>query len=66
MSQIKTTSSNTCEEASPFSLNKYLPCGNKAVVVVYSERDNREYAMCAKCAFHNINSRGMKEVRKIN
>ncbi len=47
-----------CEEASPLSYQFYIPCNAPAVSRVFSSQDNREYRMCAACAFYNVN-RGM-------
>lgn len=51
-----------CQEASIFSTVKYIPCGKPATAIVYSERDERGYYMCAGCASHNIANRGGKLV----
>ncbi len=48
----------TCQEASILSYSRYLPCGEKAVAIIYHERDKRGYFMCAGCASHNVRNRG--------
>ena len=51
-----------CEEASPLSREKYIPCNAPAVAIIYHDRDRREYRMCAPCADHNVRNRGGKMV----
>jgi hypothetical protein len=48
----------TCQEASPFSVNMYIPCMAPAVAVVWHERDAKAYTMCLGCADHNVRNRG--------
>jgi hypothetical protein len=52
----------TCQEASVFSRNTYIPCGLKANSIVYHARDGRGYYMCHACASHNVANRGGKYV----
>lgn len=59
---IKIPDDATCQEASIFSYNSYIPCGKKAVAIVYHERDGRGYYMCEGCTSHNIKNRGGKLV----
>ena len=47
-----------CEEASPLSFSKYIPCGEPAKHIVYSNRDNRSYYMCESCSDNNLSNRG--------
>lgn len=49
---------DTCEEASPFSGNFYIPCGRPASAVVHHKRDQKAYRMCDGCADHNVTNRG--------
>lgn len=51
-----------CQEASTLSNHFYIPCGKKAVAIIYHERDRRGYLMCAGCADHNVHNRGGKWV----
>lgn len=46
-----------CQEASILSHENYIPCGQKAVAIIYHERDRRGYYMCAGCASHNVRNR---------
>lgn len=55
-----------CEEASPFSIKKYIPCGEKATKFVLSERGEKVYPMCAGCADHNIRHRDAKDVGEVS
>lgn len=48
----------TCEEASIYSTNAYIACGNKSTKAVYHKRDDATYRMCDMCAYHNIHNRG--------
>ena len=50
----------TCEEASIYSRETYIPCGVPATTVVYHDRDKRSYNMCTCCAEHNLRNRGGK------
>lgn len=52
----------TCQEASPFFGNMYMPCGSKATAIVYHSKDGRGYYMCMGCADHNVRNRGGKYV----
>ncbi len=47
----------TCEEASIFSREKYIPCGKPAMALV-KNRDPKPYFMCEGCADHNVRNRG--------
>ena len=47
----------TCEEASIFSRERYIPCGQPAVALV-KNRDPKPYFMCEGCADHNVRNRG--------
>jgi hypothetical protein len=49
-----------CEEASPASRDRYVPCNQPATAVVFSEVDQRDYRMCPACADHATKNRGMK------
>lgn len=51
-----------CEEASMFSSERYIPCGQVATHLVYHKRDKRIYAMCMACADHNVRNREGKYV----
>lgn len=53
--------SGCCEEASPRSVNFYIPCNAPADKVVFVPDDNSEYRMCAACADHNIKNRGAED-----
>lgn len=55
-------SPNGCEEASQASVQSYIPCNQPAVALIWSERDQRTYRMCAACADHNVRNRGMTHV----
>lgn len=46
-----------CQEASPLSVNSYIPCAKPAVAIIYHRRDGRGYYMCDGCADHNIRNR---------
>ncbi len=48
----------TCQEAHPFSRERYIPCGEPATAIVYHDRDRRSYYMCPACTFHNVRNRG--------
>jgi hypothetical protein len=48
----------TCQEASMLSFHSYIPCGAKAVAIVYQRKDGRKYYMCAACTDHNVRNRG--------
>lgn len=58
-----TAKEHCCEEASTLSRETYIPCNAPADVVVYSEKDGREYRMCIPCANHNVRNRGMRKLR---
>lgn len=47
----------TCEEASIFSKEKYIPCGRPARFLVRN-KDTKPYFMCEGCAYHNVHNRG--------
>lgn len=47
-----------CQEASIYSRDTYIPCGEVAVAIVRHENDRRSYYMCAACADHNVKNRG--------
>lgn len=48
-----------CQEASPMSGHRYIPCGSPAMTIIYSgDRDARPYYMCIPCAMHNLRNRG--------
>ena len=52
-----------CEEASymiPSTVTMFVPCGATATKVMHSDKDQRDYHMCAACAEHNLR-RGMVE-----
>lgn len=49
--------STTCEETSNFVNGMHWTCGRPAMKTVYHRRDNKSYAMCDVCAYHNINNR---------
>jgi hypothetical protein len=46
-----------CQEASILSRENYIPCGARAVAIVYHHRDLRGYYMCLPCADHNCRNR---------
>lgn len=48
----------TCQEASIFSREKYIPCFAPAVAIVRHDKDRRSYYMCLPCAHHNVRNRG--------
>ena len=48
----------SCEEASMHSRGTYVPCGERAVALVWHDRDRRAYLMCLPCADHNLRNRG--------
>jgi hypothetical protein len=47
----------TCQEASIFSRETYIPCGAAAAAVVWHDKEQRAYVMCAACASHNARNR---------
>jgi len=47
-----------CEEASMFSRETFIPCGDRATSIVWHNKDKRAYAMCFGCADHNVKNRG--------
>ncbi len=49
-----------CQEASQFSFQRYIACGQPATKLVLSERGRRLYPMCEPCADHNVRNRGAK------
>lgn len=51
-------SRSTCEEASPMSVNRYIPCGRPAAEIIWHNKDRRAYRMCDGCADHNTRNRG--------
>lgn len=51
-----------CEEASPLSREKYIPCNAPATQVVDTGGLEGTYRMCDPCASHNINNRGMRYI----
>ena len=54
-----------CEEASMFSKETYIPCGQPATSIVWHNKDKRAYAMCFGCADHNVkNRRGIELAAK--
>lgn len=55
----------TCEEASPWSITTYIPCGKPAVAVI-DNGDRQPYNMCTACAEHNIRNRGARLVAMIS
>lgn len=57
-----TAGEHRCEEASPMSVDKYMPCNRPARQVV--EADGKELRMCEACAHHSKHNRGMKIVRE--
>jgi hypothetical protein len=59
MTYPKPSESKTCEEASIHSKTLYIPCGLPAIALVYHNRDNRTYHMCAMCRDHNIKRGGV-------
>ena len=55
----------SCEEASMFSRETYIPCGQPATSIVWHNKDKRAYAMCFGCADHNVkNRRGIELAAK--
>lgn len=48
-----------CQEASPLSGNRYIPCGEDATSII-NNGDRRLYYMCSNCAVHNIRNRAAK------
>lgn len=52
-----------CEEASMFSSQFYIPCGQPSTTAVYHKRDDTTYRMCMGCGDHNIRNRGGEEVK---
>ena len=52
-----------CQEASPFSTEKYIPCFGPAIAIVqHIGRSEGPYYMCAGCADHNVRHRHAKVV----
>ena len=48
-----------CEEASPLSMESYIPCNAPAVAIVaWKNRSDRPIRMCAHCVDHNVKNRG--------
>jgi hypothetical protein len=47
-----------CEEASMFSKETYIPCGEPATSIIWHNKDKRSYLMCFGCADHNVKNRG--------
>lgn len=54
-----------CTEASQFSVETYIPCCRPAVSVVWHDRDQRAYPMCAMCTDHNVRNRGGRLIATI-
>jgi len=56
-----------CQEASVLSRDRYIPCGQPAVRLIWSKDtppDKRiAYAMCGACADHSVRNRGLKLVQ---
>jgi hypothetical protein len=50
-----------CQEASPMSVSRYIPCGQPAVAII-DNGDGRPYYMCGPCASHNVLNRRAKVV----
>jgi hypothetical protein len=48
----------TCQEASIWPSVIYVPCGDRAVAIVYQPKDRRSYYMCDSCTDHNVKNRG--------
>jgi hypothetical protein len=48
----------TCQEASQFSRETYIPCGASATSIIWHNKDRKAYAMCDMCADHNVKNRG--------
>lgn len=46
-----------CQEAAPWSFNKYAQCPANATTIIYHQKDGRGYYMCTGCAEHNIHNR---------
>jgi hypothetical protein len=54
-----------CEEASMFSHEIYIQCGQPAVAIIWHNKDRRSYAMCEACADNNVRNRnGIELTRK--
>jgi len=53
-----------CEEANALGVmhaGEPVPCGGPAVAIVWHGRPGeRQYAMCAGCAIHNVKNRGAR------
>lgn len=49
----------TCQEASILSYEKYIPCGQPALALVWHNGDAKAYFMCVGCADHNVRNRGV-------
>jgi hypothetical protein len=55
----------SCQEASMFSKETYIPCGQPAIAIIWHNKDKRAYPMCLGCADHNVkNRRGIELARK--
>ena len=55
----------TCQEASIFSHETYIPCGQPATSIIWHNKDKRAYTMCFGCANHNVkNRRGIELAAK--
>lgn len=47
-----------CEEASPLSGERYIPCNAPAALLVAFASGEGPYRMCPSCASHNTGNRG--------
>lgn len=55
-----------CQEASPFSGEKYIPCNAPATVLIdWAPRTERAVRMCPMCADHNVRNRSGRVVREL-
>lgn len=53
-----TAGPNGCEEASPLSQGKYIPCNQPAKHIVFMKADGKSYRMCEGCADHSTRRGG--------
>jgi len=53
----------TCQEASSMSFKTFIPCCKPATMLV-KNRDPEPYFMCLGCAWHNVNNREAKLLKR--
>lgn len=47
-----------CQEDTGMSVVMKIDCGHPAVKIIWHNKDQRAYRMCAGCASHNLANRG--------